>query len=421
MPEMRAMTSGFRLDEERLLAASIEKRISAEAVESFLSILDRTSCEDLISEYFTGQCRVLSAEVGARYFRVCKAVQRQFNLQNLHIRYFVSGEEPDDIDASSFYNIHYSRKQPHAIVFKKGLLDTFSEEELKFVAGHEIGHIVFSHARLRRIIELIFPTMTEMPCGLRNIYSRWKRLGELSADRMGLFAAGSLRPAIIALLKVQSADGCSNFDGSCDDIDCLDGLFAAASGGASDILSSYPSGPVRMTALRYFYESGTWQRLVAGEAVAQEQSLQKKIRGLISTLEKKPANEKDHQETIFLMSAGYLLISCDGKVKKSEVDALINLLSENFYMNPEKFHRLTLNKAALRSVMARSAMFFAKQYPQRTRHLYKKLLVLIMKDRKIHTRERNLALRIAGYLDIPRSEAARLSLRAIQEWFLPMG
>jgi Zn-dependent protease with chaperone function len=80
------------------------------------------------------------------------------------------------------------------VVLHSGLVDLLEMEELASVIGHEFGHALLRHHRP-------FGSMamddTRIALTLENI-----RSGEISADRVGLIAAGSLEHALRAELKI---------------------------------------------------------------------------------------------------------------------------------------------------------------------------------------------------------------------------
>jgi len=81
-----------------------------------------------------------------------------------------------------------------------GLIERLAIDELKFVIGHELGHLVFGHHEYPRLSETNPPLVMLNQLALR-------RATEISADRIGLVAAGSMVPAARAILKVASGLG----------------------------------------------------------------------------------------------------------------------------------------------------------------------------------------------------------------------
>jgi Zn-dependent protease with chaperone function len=91
------------------------------------------------------------------------------------------------------------------IVLNTGLVELFDTDGMRFVIGHEMGHILSGHAVYRtmmvRLINLQL-SMSWMPVsaiGLRAInaaLSEWYRKAELSCDRAGLLCAQDPRAAL---------------------------------------------------------------------------------------------------------------------------------------------------------------------------------------------------------------------------------
>ncbi|MFH1464304.1 MAG: M48 family metallopeptidase [Pseudomonadota bacterium] len=90
------------------------------------------------------------------------------------------------------------------IVVHSALLRDFSLEQLRFVFGHELGHVVFGHSRFS--VREIFARHEErgMPAALASLLFRWSRAAEVSADRVGLLCSGKLPGAVSALFLTAS-------------------------------------------------------------------------------------------------------------------------------------------------------------------------------------------------------------------------
>lgn len=91
----------------------------------------------------------------------------------------------------------------HLIVLHSSLIDAFEADELAFVIGHEMGHIQCQHVTYLTIGHLIsngvgaFAKPLLFP--LQQAISAWAREAELTADRAGLIATGSLDAPLRAL------------------------------------------------------------------------------------------------------------------------------------------------------------------------------------------------------------------------------
>jgi Zn-dependent protease with chaperone function len=99
------------------------------------------------------------------------------------------------------------------IVLNAGLVDQLSEDQLRFVIGHELGHIKSGHvlyyqiAVLLPIIAQVIDTATLglgglLSIGLQVALVRWQRMSELTADRAGLLACQDVNAAIGAMIHL---------------------------------------------------------------------------------------------------------------------------------------------------------------------------------------------------------------------------
>jgi len=99
------------------------------------------------------------------------------------------------------------------LVLNAGLIDAMTEEELRFVIGHELGHIKSGHV-LYYQIAMLLPVLAEVvgvaTLGIGSLLSfplevaliRWQRMSELTADRAGLLACQDVNAATTAMIKL---------------------------------------------------------------------------------------------------------------------------------------------------------------------------------------------------------------------------
>lgn len=94
------------------------------------------------------------------------------------------------------------------IALNTGVIDLMSEEEVRFVVGHEMGHIKSGHVLYQQmlwylsdIIEHIpIADLANMPFKLALLY--WSRMAEFTADRAGLLACQDIDAALSAITKM---------------------------------------------------------------------------------------------------------------------------------------------------------------------------------------------------------------------------
>ncbi len=88
------------------------------------------------------------------------------------------------------------------VVVHSALLKDFSLPQLKFVFGHELGHVVFGHSKFN--IHEILGNPDGVPAALASLLFKWSRAAEVSADRVGLMCCGQLADAVSALFLTAS-------------------------------------------------------------------------------------------------------------------------------------------------------------------------------------------------------------------------
>ncbi len=88
------------------------------------------------------------------------------------------------------------------IMFSSALLEAFSDKELLFVIGHELGHHVYRHHEVP--IGYILRGKTPPPAALALDLFAWSRYAEVSADRAGALCAEDLQSVVRALFKLAS-------------------------------------------------------------------------------------------------------------------------------------------------------------------------------------------------------------------------
>ena len=109
-----------------------------------------------------------------------------------------------EVNASS--RMSYNEQYPHVIQLLSPLVKLLSRDELKFVIGHEMGHIINRDTTIRAIHNFIYRDEKEdaEPEYIRLRKNLYDLLCELSADRYGYIACGDIDASVSALYKITS-------------------------------------------------------------------------------------------------------------------------------------------------------------------------------------------------------------------------
>jgi Zn-dependent protease with chaperone function len=165
------------------------------------------------------------------------------------------------------------------IVITTGMVNLCDPEELRFVVGHELGHVLSGHAVYRTMLYnliMLAQRIAWMPIGylgLRAIIwglEEWYRKSELSCDRAGLLAGQDIDAARRALMKTAGGsrlaemnadafhDQAHEYDATPDLRDSILKILQLQG-------NTHPFAVVRFAELDYWASSGDYERILGGD------------------------------------------------------------------------------------------------------------------------------------------------------------
>ncbi len=175
----------------------------------------------------------------------------------------------------------YGMDEPF-IILNSGTIWLLSDDELAYILGHELGHIMSDHVLYRtmtvlllQLAEMGFPVVGLAARAVLVALLEWYRKSELSSDRAGLLAVQDPEIAMMAMLKMAGGipDG-SKWDAEYN----LDEFIVQAEeyktgGDLADqvykvlnlIGSTHPFWTLRVSEIRGWIEAGEYDRIIRGE------------------------------------------------------------------------------------------------------------------------------------------------------------
>jgi hypothetical protein len=130
-----------------------------------------------------------------RLSNVCHGAMEALRLAHGHIEFYLSSHR--DARWSSYDPPE--RGVPTAIIVPEKELSAYDDDELQFIIGHEIGHLLLNHEHVCRPIRCLYPGLEEMPVPALVNFRLWQKASEFSADRIGFLSVGSRLAAESAL------------------------------------------------------------------------------------------------------------------------------------------------------------------------------------------------------------------------------
>ena len=99
-------------------------------------------------------------------------------------------------------------KEQTLLVLNSGAVDLLNDAQLKFVVGHEMGHIKSDHVLYHMMAQLFSTMIGSIPLAeslltpIQYALLYWNRMSEFTADRAGLLACQDKEEAIKSIIKM---------------------------------------------------------------------------------------------------------------------------------------------------------------------------------------------------------------------------
>ena len=170
----------------------------------------------------------------------------------------------------------YGMDQPF-ILLNSGALALLDDEELQFILGHELGHIMSGHV-LYRTMTAILLLLAEKGFPIVGLAARailvglleWYRKAELSCDRAGVLAVQDPEVGMRVMLRLAGGGSpgetnLAEFIRQADEYRASGTLVDEVFKVLNVLGSTHPFPVIRVAELRDWFESGAYERIVGGE------------------------------------------------------------------------------------------------------------------------------------------------------------
>jgi Zn-dependent protease with chaperone function len=163
------------------------------------------------------------------------------------------------------------------IILNSGIIRLLDDEELEYVIGHEIGHILSDHVLYRTMTEFLlrlaglgFPIVGLAARAVLVALLEWYRKSELSCDRAGLLTVQDPEVVMRAMLKM--AGGGETEETSLQEFIIQAEEYQQGGDVADQVFkvlnlmgATHPFYVLRLSELRAWIEGGDYDRIVRGE------------------------------------------------------------------------------------------------------------------------------------------------------------
>jgi hypothetical protein len=299
------------------------------------------------------------------------------------VEFYISNSPDFNASASS----SQEKDEPHLVNLNSGLVNALDEDELRFVIGHELGHIISKNIDLKGVIEFIFPNYQGIPLILYNKISLWDKLSELTADRYGLIACGDPNKCVSAFFKMSSGLSLNRFNLNLETfLEENEKLLESFKKENTINVASHPMNPIRIKALQHFAKSSIYTSIVEGKAVEEDPTLTAGMDELTNLLLVIRNSELDQYRSMFLASAGLVMAGVDEQMKKEEYNIIIQRLA-NFLIFPEELLQGIIDQKSQNEVFLKSTSTIMQYNPAERDPMFEFLVSVAMSDNELFTKE----------------------------------
>ena len=387
---------------ERELGKQIYQALQGSVVETILKTAKDGSGDDYWRSRQEGHCMKVDKEILPDFYALCQDVKTRLNFKDA-VDFYVTG----DSTLNAFSVAAEEEGQPHIVNINSAMFDLMNEEELRFVIGHELGHIINKDSALNRLIYFVFPPdTTNPPITLQYKIRLHDQLAELVADRYGFLANGNLNACVTAFYKMSSGLDLAKMNVSLDALLAdnrkrLD-YFMKGKG-----LSRYdhPVNPIRVQAINLF------------ATAKSEKELEDGMEELIGILLKVGNGPLDEDLSVFIASAGLIVANADDRVTEKEVEHIIQNLA-NLQIFPKRFLD-AVAQSDVSKLFEQSVQNILSQNPGMRDGLLAYMMGLVMSDKGISENEIGLIYGFGDSLGFSQKEISQKFAEMIQRNYVP--
>ncbi len=389
------------IDLEKQIGEQIYNALQGSVVEEVLRKTKISSQDAYWRSTMEGHSLKVQEELLPEFYALCQEVKQKLKFDE-KVDFYITG----DSTVNAFSLAAEDEGAPHIVNVNSALFDLMSQDELRFVIGHELGHLINKDSALSRLIHFVFPPETRVPVSLQYKIRLHEQLAELVADRYGYIAVEDLGVCVTAFFKMASGLDLAKINVS------IDALIADNSRRLEYFLNdkgvsraSHPVNPIRVQALNLFANAKTQQELHDG------------MDQLISILLKVGDNELDEHVARFAAAAGLLVANTDSAINQDEIDRIIETLASMKIFPGEFLDEIA--KGDVIKTFNESVESILSINPGMRDELLNYMINIVLSDKIISKAEIDMLYQFGSSVGLSDMEVATAIAVAIQSNYIP--
>jgi hypothetical protein len=360
----------------------------------------------------------ITERLSPELFAICQEVKNCLEYEE-NIDFFIMNSP----ETNAFAVPKMEDEDVNMVIITSALLEKLDVTELKFIIGHEIGHLISQTSKLENIIQFVFSDKESIPTVLNNKIELWKKLAELTADRFGFLAAKDFDKVVTLFFKL--ASGLSKLGNTKINPDEylmeMTEILEKYKEKNSTFVGNHPVNPIRLKALEIFSNSKQFKKFVEEKELVEDEELDKEITELVQTLTIIDGRDLTLPRSIFMVTGGLFIANVDEELNEEELEKIINYVG-GLQLFPKHFWaRITdLKHEELISLFHNSIKTILKLNPGERIPMLMYLIDVMLADRKIDEKEINFLYEIGeNILELKKKEIAQILVGAIQRNLIP--
>jgi hypothetical protein len=301
------------------------------------------------------------------------------------------------------------------IVLTSALVQYFKDDELAFVIGHEIGHLIYLHSQIGMVGRLLSnPEAQNYSPFIHNLIVRWGKYAEISCDRIGYIAMPNIETVGKVFFKL--ASGLSEEHLNFNIREYLNQLEKIKEISQSEFNTSHPNNLIRLRCLELFSQSEIYTD--CGQIITQNE-LQDELLEVLNLLEFHPQSEDQKQAVEFIAAVGMYIADIDTEHNPNEMERIYNTLSY-FTSQPEIY----LDFKDREDMIARKDAildYYSKSNSDYKNRLVEEIVCIVMCDGKMCEAEKSALFEIAQKVNITDDTMRQIIVHYAQQFKVRIG
>lgn len=348
-----------------------------------------------------GHSMKIDKEILGDLYELCHEVMDRLEFKE-QVDFYITG----DSSVNAFSLAASEEGNAHIVNINSALFNLMTRDELKFVIGHELGHLISRDTEFQTLVTFVFPTETTIPVLLQYKLRLYNQLAELVADRYGYLATMDLSVCVTAFFKLASGLDLNKMNVSIDSLIADNNKrleYFIKDRGMSR--ATHPVNPIRVQALNLY------------ASVKTQEALDEGMDELISILLKVGDNELDEWLALFIASAGLKVATLDCTLSESELDGIIDALSM-LKIFPKEYLTEIAN-GDFEADFVRSVENIMKINPGMRDVMLKYMIDIVLSDKVISNEDLDFLYEFGSSIGYSDVEVATFMAEAIQQSYEP--